>query len=84
MLKKIQVEGHFCSMNYTSLICYQCPFCRVKKRNKFTDTPKYHYHGICNDRSQKEYYRGNHCEINDIPEANRPNYQYEFIIKNDN
>lgn len=84
MLKQIKVNGKFVSMNYTTLICYQCPFCRVKKRNQFTDIPKFHYHGIGNDRTQKEYYRGNHCELIDIPEENRQNEPYEFIIKNDN
>jgi len=83
MLKKIEVDGNLCSIASSLLICYECPFCKKKKRNKFTNNPKFHYHGV--DRTEKNtllIYRGNHCEPDDIPVEDRPNYLYDFIIKN--
>jgi glutaredoxin len=83
MLKQIEVEGNLCSIGYALMIAYECPFCKKKKRNKLTKNPKFHYHGV--DRTEKNaliIHRGNHCEPDDIPIEDRPNYLYDFVIKN--
>lgn len=46
-------------------IGFKCPFCRYKRRTKFTDIPLLHTHGHRDEILPIT--RAKHCELEDIP-----------------